>query len=408
MSADYASSATDRVPAGGSGVALSRPGGILVLVGLALGVASLWDPSDRVRLGFGYLWGFSFLWTVVLGSLFFVALQHLTGAVWSVVVRRVAEMFAAPMWLVAVLFVPIVLFGLLFDQFHLFPWVNAATVEHDHLLQGKQVYLNVPFFIGRAVVYFTLWIAFATYFVGTSLKLDRKQVGAEASVSMRKVAGPFILVFAVTMTFAGIDWIMSLEPHWFSTIFGVYMFSGIVVTALAAITMTTVKLREVGLLDPNVVTGDHLYSLGALLFAFVCFWAYIAFSQYMLIWYANLPEESFYLYHRLSGNWLGVSVALAVVRFAVPFFVLLSRRAKMNPTVLFWVSVFLLGGQLLDLYWLIMPELHKSGPLLGWQELGPPVMMIGVLVLYVSRFLRRHAALPVGDPMLDESRRFRL
>ena len=408
MSSDYASSAAECVATSKSSVELSRTAGVLIVVGLALGVLSLWSEGDRLRLGFAYLWGFSFLWTIVLGCLFFVALQYLTGSIWSVVVRRVAEMLAAPIWLVAVLFVPIVVFGLVFDGLRLFPWADATLVRDDHLLQGKQAYLNIPFFTARAVLYFALWIAFARYFVGTSLKLDRREAGAEAVVSMRRMAAPFMLIFAGTTTFAGIDWIMSLNPHWFSTIFGVYLFSGMVVASLAAITIATVWLRWTGRLDPKVVTEDHLYSLGALLFAFVCFWAYIAFSQYMLIWYANIPEESFYLCKRLEGGWVRISVALAVVRFAIPFLLLLPRRAKMNPTILLWASVLMLVGQLLDLYWLIMPELHEAGPVLGWPELGPPLLMTGLLVLYVSWFLRRHAPLAIGDPLLDESRRFRL
>lgn len=273
MSSDYASSAAECVATSKSSVELSRTAGVLIVVGLALGVLSLWSEGDRLRLGFAYLWGFSFLWTIVLGCLFFVALQYLTGSIWSVVVRRVAEMLAAPIWLVAVLFVPIVVFGLVFDGLRLFPWADATLVRDDHLLQGKQAYLNIPFFTARAVLYFALWIAFARYFVGTSLKLDRREAGAEAVVSMRRMAAPFMLIFAGTTTFAGIDWIMSLNPHWFSTIFGVYLFSGMVVASLAAITIATVWLRWTGRLDPKVVTEDHLYSLGALLFAFVCFWA---------------------------------------------------------------------------------------------------------------------------------------
>ncbi len=408
MSTDFASYPTDVAAAPRASSGLTRAALILIGLGVVLSLAAVLGGESRARFAFAYMWGFAFLWTIVLGSLFFVALQHLTRSVWSVVVRRAAEMLAAPMWLVALLFLPVLLFGWLFDQFPLFPWADAAYVQHDHLLQGKQAYLNMPFFAVRAVVYFAIWIGFAVYFVRTSIKFDHGQAGIEAAASMRKVSAPFVLLFALTATFAGIDWLMSLNPHWFSTIFGVYVFSGMIVASLAAITIATVWLRSSGRLSADVVTDEHLYSLGALLFAFVCFWAYIAFSQYMLIWYANMPEESFYLVHRLQGGWLGVSVALAIVRFAVPFVALLSGRAKMNARVLFWVSVLMLGGQLLDLYWLIMPEYHQSGPSLGWQDLGPPLLMTGLLILCVSRFLGRHAPMAVGDPLLEESRRFHL
>jgi hypothetical protein len=408
MNAKHASPTADLAAAPAASPALYRLAGVLMLVGFALSVLSLLNEDNRVRFGFAYLWSFTGLWAVVLGSLFFVALQHLTRSIWSVVVRRVAEMFAAQMWLAALFFLPILLFGLLRDQFHLFPWADESNVARDHLLQGKQAYLNVPFFTVRAVVFFAAWIMFARYFVRTSLRLDGGGAARDVSASMQKVAAPFMLVFAVTATFAGIDWIMSLNPYWFSTIFGIYIFAGLVVASLAAITLTTVCLRASGRLRPDVVTEDHLYNLGALLFAFVCFWAYIAFSQYMLIWYANIPEETFYLLHRLQGDWLAISIALAVVRFAVPFLVLLSRGAKMNPRILFWVSILLLVGQLLDLYWLIMPELHERHPVFGWQELGPPLLMTGAMMLHVSRFLRRHAPMAVGDPLLDQSLRFRL
>ncbi len=380
----------------------------LLGIGILLSAFTLLGEGSFSRFGFAYLWGFTFLWAIVLGSLFFVALQHITGAVWSVVVRRVAEILASPMWLVAVLFVPVLLAVLLPGVFSLYPWTDAKTVAADALLHGKEAYLNVSFFVFRAAVFFALWIGFARYFVGKSLQQDRGEAGAAATVGMRKASAPFIMIFAATATLAGIDWVMSLSPRWFSTIFGVYVFSGMVATALAAITITTIVLRSSGRLGEDVVTDEHLYNLGALMFTFVCFWAYIAFSQYMLIWYANIPEESFYMVHRLEGGWLGVSVALALVRFAVPFLVLLSRRAKMSPRVLTAISVLILGGQLLDLYWLIMPEYHRTGPVLGWQEIGPTLLVVGLLMLYVAHFLRRHAPVAVGDPLLRESRRFHL
>jgi len=378
----------------------------LIGVGLLLSVAALPDAANRARFGYAYLWAFAFLWTVLLGSLFFVALQHLTSAVWSVVVRRVAEMMAAPMWVLGLLFLPVLGFALFPDLFPVFPWTDVELVEGDHLLQQKRAYLNVPFFAIRAAVYLGLWMAFARYFVGKSLKQDRGEGGVEASVAMRRMAAPFTMVFAVTATLAGVDWLMSLDPHWFGTVFGVYIFSGMVVAALAAITIATVWMRRAGLLASEVVTADHLYNLGNLLFAFVCFWAYIAFSQYMLIWYANMPEETFYFVTRVQGGWMPVSVALALVRFVVPFLALLSRRSKMNPRVLLWVSVLMLAGQLLDLYWIVMPALHEGRPVLGWQEIGPPLLVIGVALWYCTRFLGRNAPLAVGDPRLDESQRY--
>jgi hypothetical protein len=357
-------------------------------------------------LGFAYLWAFSFVWAVALGALFFVGLQHLVSAVWSVAVRRVAEMFAASIWLVALLFVPVLLYCISHVGGSVYPWLDADYVAHDAILKGKQAYLNLPMFIVRAVVFFALWIVFAAYFIHGSLKQDAGSGGTRASLRMRKVSAPFMLIFGLTATFASFDWLMSLEPHWFSTIFGVYVFSGMVLTALSLITIATIWLRFTGRLGRGVVGDGHLYNLGALLFAFVCFWAYIALSQYMLIWYGNIPEETFYFAHRLHGGWLVVSIALAVVRFVIPFFALLSRRAKMSPVTLLWVSILLLFGQFLDLYWLIMPQIHTERPVFGWPELGPPLLLTGALVLFIAHFLTRHLPVAVGDPRLEESQQF--
>jgi hypothetical protein len=380
----------------------------LVVLGLLLTVVALPDAANRERLSYAYIIGFAFLWSVVLGSLFFVGLQHLTSAIWSVAIRRVAEMLAAPMWILAPLVLPLLAFAIWPEAFPVFPWADAALVEGDHLLSQKTAYLNVPFFVARAAVFVLIWIAFTRYFVGKSLKQDRGEGGAEATLSMRKVSAPFTLIFAATATLAGFDWLMSLSPKWFSTMFGVYVFSGMVCSALAAICIGTVVLRKAGLLGQGLVGADHLYNLGGLLFAFVCFWGYIAFSQYMLIWYANVPEESFYFVKRLEGGWLPVSVTLGLVRFVIPFLALLPRRAKMNVRTLFWVSILVLGGQLLDLYWIVAPELHESRPVLGWQELGPSLLMVGLALGYYARFLRRHSALAVGDPLLEESRQMEL
>ncbi|MDM8009070.1 MAG: quinol:cytochrome C oxidoreductase [Phycisphaerae bacterium] len=379
----------------------------LVAAGAVLSVATLLTGQGAVRFGFAWLWAFTFVWGIVLGSLCFVGMQHLTHSIWSVVVRRVAEMLASPMWLTGVLFLPVLLLGCLSNRFGLYPWLDRALVEQDHLLHAKRAYLNAPFFAVRAVVFFGLWMAFAAFFVRSSLRTDVGE-GVERTLAMRKWSVPFMLIFAITATFAGVDWIMSLEPKWFSTIFGVYIFSGIFVAALAAITLLTLWLERSGRFGEGFLTRDHLYNLGALQFAFTCFWAYIAFSQYMLIWYGNMPEESFYLYDRLTGGWLGVSIALAVVRFVVPFLALLSRRAKMNRTMLWWVSIIVLAGQLLDLYWLIMPAADRAAPVLGWQEAGPLLLCCGLLLWCMGRFLKRHPPVAVGDPLLEQSRQFRL
>lgn len=382
---------------------LRRSAIVLIVVGTAASALALTTPAARDRFGFAYLWGFAFIWTVVLASLFFVALQHATASVWSVVLRRVAEMLAAPITLVAILFVPIVIIAFNGEDIPLFPWLTDTNLP-----PAKRTYLSFAFFVARAGVFFVLWIAFARYFVRNSLRQDGQPHDEGITLTMRKVAGPFLVVFALTATFAAFDWLMSLDPYWASTIFGVYVFAGMVVAALAAITVATIYLRATGRLDDRIVTDEHLYNLGALLFAFVCFWAYIAFSQFMLIWYGNFPEETAWFIRRLDGRFRQLSVVLALLRFVIPFLLLLSRAAKMNPTRLVLVSVVLLVGHLVDLYWLIMPEHPNPHPGFGWLELGPLVLMLGILIASLSRLFNRHRLLAAADPLFEKSRQFRL
>jgi hypothetical protein len=299
----------------------------------------------------------------------------------------------------------------------IFSWANPEVVEGDHVLEDKAPYLNVTGFILRAVLFFLIWIVFARLFVNKSLRQDEGEGGVAATLTMRKLSPPFIILFAFTLTFAAFDWLMSLEPHWFSTIFGVYVFSGVTLASLAAITIGVVWMRANGVIERNLVTHHHLYSLGALLFAFTCFWGYIAFSQYMLIWYANIPEETVFFIERSEHGWGAVSVWLALLRFVIPFFLLLSCTAKTFGPALVGVSIVVLAGQLLDLYWIIMPQIHAAaphleasdlGPRFEAAELGPPLVLIGILFLYVAFFMRRHRAVAVGDPLFEKSRPFHL
>lgn len=389
----------------GSSVLL-KSGIVLAVIGLCASVVGGILDAERVRTAYGYLWGFAFVWSVSLGSLLLISLHHLTKAVWSVVFRRLMEMLAAPLWVVAVLFIPILLIAILGLDIGMFPWLS--TVHTDHIVHGKAPFLNLPFFLIRAGLYFVVWIGFSTFFVRRSLAQDTGKANESATVWMRRLSAPFVLLFAVTVTFAAIDWLMSLEPLWFSTMFGVYVFAGMMVSALAAVTLCTLTFSKTGRMGKDVFGDDQLYSLGTLLFAFTVFWAYIAFSQYMLIWYANLPEENFFMLHRVSGAWQPVSVALALVRFAVPFLLLLSRSAKTNRRRLFGVSMFILVGQLLDLYWLVMPNVHSEFPLMGWQELGPLAVNIGTFAIAMALFVRRHKLMATNDPLFKESICFRL
>ncbi|MFC2171588.1 hypothetical protein ACFLU6_03030 [Acidobacteriota bacterium] len=387
---------------------LTGTGLALMAAGIVVCLIALLTEGGRSSIGFAYLWGFAFFWVIVLGSLFFVALQHVTRSIWSVVIRRVAEMFAAPMWIAAILFIPVLLFIWFGDQIPLFAWLDPDHPAALHITGFKKAYLNLPFFIARAVSFFIIWIFFARYFVSRSLKLEVTDSADSLADGMRRAAGPFIPIFALTATFASFDWFMSLDPTWVSTIYGVYLFAGMTASALSVITIGVVWLRSRGHLGQGIVTDEHLYSLGGLIFAFVCFWAYIAFSQFMLIWYGNIPEETNWFVHRIDGNWLTASILLPILRFALPFLLLLSRPAKTNPRRLVIVSVLVLVGELYDLYWLIMPERSAPASVSAWVAIGPLALMVGVIIWSAARFLKKHRTMAVGDPMFEESRRFHL
>ena len=260
---------------------------VFSVLAVAAGLLCLAGALNEPERFFGsYLVAFLFALSVALGALFWVMLHHLTGAAWSVVLRRVLEHLTRTLPWLALLFVPLIL-GISF----LYPWSDTAH-QADPILQAKRPYLNVPFLLTRAFLYFAVWTWLALRLSNWSARQDLD--GDEAwTRRMRKLSAPGMVLLGVTTTFAAFDWIMSLDPHWYSTIFGVYFWAGSIVGSLAALTALVISLRAAGLLA-GAVTTEHLHDLGKLLFSFVIFWAYIAFSQYMLMWYANLPEETFW------------------------------------------------------------------------------------------------------------------
>jgi hypothetical protein len=270
---------------------ISKIGWILLIVGVVLGMVAFF--ADHSRAVYNYLVAYAFMISIGLGALFLVALEYVAGADWSVPFRRIVEFFAATIPLLAILVIP-----LLFNVSDLFHWSHAEVVAKDKVLQGKAPYLNIPFFIIRVFVLIAIWSLFYFLFIRNSKKQDASKEQKLTTKNIR-LSAIFIPVFALTITITSVDWLMSVAPHWFSTIFGVYFFSGTVVAALAAVTLATVLLKENGYLHPGI-TNDHLYSLGALLFAFVNFWGYIAFSQFMLIYLKRL--RGFYRSGREAGQ----------------------------------------------------------------------------------------------------------
>lgn len=377
----------------------SKLGFTLLGIGLVLVIAAFF--IDNTRAAFNNLIILMFLISVGLGSLFIVALEYLAGAVWSTPFRRIMEFFGALLFILPVVALPVY-----FNLHDLFHWTHAEAVQGDHMLEGKSPYLNETFFAIRVLAFFAIWILFYVVITKNSKKQDESKDQNLTTKNIR-LSAVFMPIFGLTITFSSIDWLMSLEPHWFSTIFGVYYFSGTVLAALAAGTFIIIKLNEKGYFQ-NWLIKDHYYSLGALLFAFINFWAYIAFSQYLLIWYANLPEETFWFLHRWEGSWMFVSIGLIFVHFVVPYFGLLSQPSKMDPKRLKIMSLWILFAHLYDMYWLVMPTYSPDGMVFGWMEIAFPLLAAGLMILVFTMKAKNQNIVPIGDPKLKRGLDFRL
>ncbi|MEX0652888.1 MAG: hypothetical protein WD534_13355 [Phycisphaeraceae bacterium] len=432
-------------------------GFLIGLAGLLLAVLVAFFLEDGARrFAFAYLVSYAFVLAITLGCLFFVLITHLFRAGWSVAVRRPAEVIAANMPVVAVLSAPILLFVWVGDG-QLYPWAqdleaaehaHAAAVAHaeeiahataeaqhqadlpartermeptpyaeaaaagetlaePHYVLGKRAWLNTGFFSVRWVAYLAIWSGLAIWYWRTSVKQDATGEIA-LTRKMEIFAAPAIVIYGVTLTFASFDLLMSLDPLWYSTVFGVYYFAGGMLAALAVLILTLMGLQKWGLMP--YVTIEHYHDLGKLLFAFVFFWGYIAFSQYMLIWYAALPETAYWFDIRgvstVPGRgtvWGVVAIALLFGHLLIPFAGLLSRHAKRNRAILAFWCVWLLVFCWLDLYWVVMPMFDASTIPLPVVELLCLVGIVGIALAGAVRIAATHSLVPSKDPRLGES-----
>lgn len=352
--------------------------------------------SDPTRAWMDFVHNHFFFMSLAIGGLFFASIQWLTGAMWSAPVRRISESFTAYLPVALVLFL-ILTFGIS----DLYTWSHMQHVKGNIVLEGKTGYLNTTFFIVRNIVALVLWIFFARLMVGNSIAQDTTRE-YRLTVRNRGLAPAFLILFALTFTMSSFDLLMSLAPEWFSTMFGVYCFAGLFYSVLALTAIVTVYLQSIGKLD-GILNENHLHDLGKFMFAFTVFWAYIGFSQFMLIWYANLPEETGYFIRRLHGGWAYISLFLLIGKFMAPFFFLLPREAKRNPRVLFMIGIFMLIAQWIDVLWMVQPQFLAMGPRLGLSEFGILLGFLGIFGLSVTWFLGRHNVVAIGDPRLEES-----
>lgn len=345
-----------------------------------------------------YLTSFTFFISIALASLFLVMIHHITRSSWGTTLRRIPETFSSYLWVFAILFIPIVL-----GMTTLYDWTGDLAdrnVFYQELAEYKSPYLNIGFFILRNIIYFAIWAFLGYKLYKNSIAMDENgDWGLEST--FRKISAPGIFFFSFTLAFASFDWIMSLRFDWFSTMFGVYYFAMSFQMIFAVLILMVLFLRGKGLLL-NTITKAHIKDLGAWLFAFTVFYAYIAFGQFFLIYYANIPEATLFYYYRLEGNWQYLFYAVIFGRFVIPFLVLLSKPAKANYTVLRVMSVLIIASHVIELYWLIMPSLHATFSF-HWLDVATFIGLAGIFFGLFFFYFKQHSMVPKNDPKLVES-----
>ena len=368
---------------------LQRRALVVGLAALALCIIGAFiSPAQFFR---SYLLGYLFWAGVTLGCLAILMLQHLSGGAWGMVIRRMLESGSRTLPLMALLFVPLI------------PGIRQlyAWARPDNAIPHLAAYLNVPFFLFRAVLYFGVWLSIAYFLNRWSREQDRTG-NLRLARRLQMLSGPGLVLYGLTATFAAIDWVMSLEPHWSSSIFGILVIGGQVLSAMAFIIAVTVLLAQHEPLSGVLLPG-HFHDLGKLLLAFVMLWAYFAFSQLLIVWSGNLPEEIPWYLHRLHGGWGWVGVLLILFHFALPFVLLLSRDLKRNARALALLAVAVIFMRLVDLFWLTAPEFWPGRFHLHWTDIAAPVGIGGVWLAVFAWQLRGWPLLPIGDRYLEKA-----
>jgi hypothetical protein len=378
-------------------VQMQRRAWLVGAAGVVLALLGVW--LNLAQFFRAYLVAYLFWSGLSLGCLALLMLHHLVGGAWGAMIRRLLEAGTRTLPLMVVLFVP-----LLYGLTTLYSWSQPEVVAHDGLLQHKSVYLNVPFFVQRAALYFAIWLI-VMFFLNHWSRQQEQVAGApqERRVQrrLRLLSAPGLVLYVLTVTFAAVDWIMSLEPHWYSTLYGVVILVGQILAALALAIVLITQLAEVPPVS-TVLTLQHLHDLGNLLLAFVMFWAYIAFSQFLIIWSGNLPEEVSWYIHRTQGGWEWLGGLVFLLHFGLPFVVLLSRTSKRRAQVLWRIAAGLLGLHLLELFWLVLPAFYPSTLAIHWLDVGLPIGMGGLWMAVFVWQLQRRSLLPLHDPRLQE------
>ena len=378
-------------------VQMQRRAWLVGAAGVVLALLGVW--LNLAQFFRAYLVAYLFWSGLSLGCLALLMLHHVVGGAWGAMIRRVLEAGTRTLPLMVVLFVP-----LLYGLTTLYSWSRPEVVAHDVLLQHKSAYLNVPFFVQRAAAYFAIWLI-VMFFLNHWSRQQERVAGApqERPVQrrLRLLSAPGLMLYVLTVTFAAVDWVMSLEPHWYSTLYGVVILVGQMLAALALAIVLITQLAEAPPVS-TVLTPQHLHDLGNLLLAFVMLWAYIGFSQFLIIWAGNLPEEVPWYIHRTQGGWEWLGRFVLLLHFGLPFVVLLSRTSKRRAQVLGRLAAGLLVMHLLELFWLVLPAFSPSSLAIHWLDVGLPIGMGGLWMAVFVWQLQRRALLPLHDPRLQE------
>ncbi len=386
-------------------IAMAAGGGEHHAEGHGEAAASAHEAVSWTKRLFVNLWLNNVYFTgIAITGLFFVAVQYVAYAGWSVLIKRIPEALGYYLPIGGAVMLLVFLFGS-HDIFH---WTHESlydvnSPEYDPIIAGKSGYLNTPFFLIRMVVFFALWILFFNWLRRNSINEDL-QGGTSYYHKSIRISAMFLVVFGISSSVSAWDWVLSIDTHWFSTMFGWYVFASWFVSGLAATTLTVIILKQNGYL--KMVNANHLHDLGKFVFAFSIFWTYIWFSQFMLIWYANMPEESIYFIDRLGGNggtFKWVFFTNLLVNFAFPFLVLMTRDAKRQMIMLKIVTIAILAGHWLDFYLMMMPGTLRSNAGIGFIEIGTALVFLGVFLLTFTKGLTKASLVPVNHPFLEES-----
>lgn len=378
-----------------------KSGKTSLMVGIVFSLAAIAGYFvDSEQFFQSYLLGYMFWLTLALGGLFFTLVNHLYGSEWNLVTRRINEAVMMSFEMLAILFIPIIL-----GMHHLYHWTHAEAVAHDVVLQAKAGYLNETFFIIRYVIYFSLWILISRLLLKYSKKQDVES-NEENILILKRISAPGMVIYALSSSFAAFDWLMSLNPHWYSTIFGVYVFAGSFLAIISFVTIFSLYLRGKGIMK-DTITVEHYHDYGKMLMAFLVFWGYIGFSQYFLMWYANIPEETVWYLVRWNGTWSVVTMTIVLGGFLIPFMAVLTRAAKRNLSWLRIVAVWVFVMHLVDIYWMIYPTFSKDNAPFSWQDVA---VLLGIGGLFMWNFMKNYTSrptIPVMDRRMEKSFNFK-